>query len=153
MTQISKNFTLEEFQISQEAARQGRPIFVPADLLPDLYRLVDDILQPFREFLGLPIHTLSGYRPPWLNAAIGGSKTSQHMKAQACDFTVIGMTPAQVCHKVLQSGVPFDQLIHEFGQWTHISVAPRGETPRRSILTAIKENGITIYRAGLPPQE
>ena len=37
-----------------------------------------------------PVVISSGYRCPELNAAVGGSKTSQHMKAQAIDFTCPG---------------------------------------------------------------
>lgn len=152
MTPLSASFYLEEFQRSQTAARMGRPIFIPPEFQPNVQRLVDDVMQPVRAFIGKPIQILSGYRPPWLNAAVGGARNSQHLTANACDFVVSGLSVADVCRAVVNSGVPFDQLIHEFGEWCHVSVAPAGVVPRRSILTALRDGGVTIYRPGIPKE-
>jgi hypothetical protein len=45
------------------------------------------------------------------------------------------MTPKQVVEACLASDIPFDQIIEEFGSWTHISV-PNGasDKPRRQAL-------------------
>lgn len=152
MTPISFNFYLEEFQRSQMAARMGMPIVIPPEFQPNVERLVDEIMQPLRGYLGRPIQILSGYRPSWLNERVGGAKNSQHLTASACDFVVAGMTVASVCRAVAACGVHFDQLIHEFGEWCHVSVAPYGSVPRRSILTAVHEAGTTIYRPGIPKE-
>ena len=48
------------------------------------------LLQGIREKLGVPIRVHSGYRCPDLNRAIGGSWTSQHMKAEAVDWSPDG---------------------------------------------------------------
>lgn len=137
--QLSDNFWLGEFIRSQTAARMGRAIVVePGDAIHlNLVRLCREVLQPLRDRLG-PIHVTSGYRPVWLNRKIGGSRRSQHCLGLAADIVVTGHSPYQVCEAAVSHGLPFDQLIHEFGQWVHVSVAPEGELPRGETLTAVK---------------
>jgi len=45
-------------------------------------------LEKARNFFQQPITITSGFRCPELNAAVGGSPTSQHTKGEAVDFTV-----------------------------------------------------------------
>lgn len=134
---LSKNFTLAEFERSETAVRRQIPNSVPYELLPNLQRLVDTLMQPIRDGLG-PVSVSSGYRSPALNKAIGGSARSQHMQALAADFNVSGMEPLDVCHWIEQEQLPFDQLIHEFGAWVHVSTAEPGKQPRRQTLTIDK---------------
>lgn len=84
MTQLSKNFKLSEFAVSA-----GRPDLVkpvPANYVKNVEHLVNEFLQPFRDWWRAGISISSGYRPPALNTAIGGSPTSQHTKAEAADW-------------------------------------------------------------------
>ena len=46
------------------------------------------LLQCIREHFGRPVHITSGYRTASRNAAVGGSKTSQHLLGRAADFWV-----------------------------------------------------------------
>jgi zinc D-Ala-D-Ala carboxypeptidase len=150
--QLSRNFYLPEFTRSQEAARQGRPIEVALDseVFRDLQRLCRLVLQQLREALG-PVFVSSGYRPLWLNTAIGGAASSQHTLGQAADIVVSGFSPYEVVAWLSTSGLPFDQLIHEFGQWAHISIAPPDRAARGEVLTAYKPagGGATLYAHGL----
>ena len=103
-------------------------------------------LQPLREAVKRPIFVSSGYRSPDLNSLIGGSKTSAHMQGNAADFRVSGMTPFDTCNLIVEMGLPFDQVIQEFGKWVHLGVADilRGEE-----LTAYRRNGKTRYVFGI----
>ncbi|MCK5772012.1 D-Ala-D-Ala carboxypeptidase family metallohydrolase [Algiphilus sp.] len=141
---LSRNFALEEFERSQTAARRGVNNAVPGDLLPNLQRLVDQVLQPLRDEFG-PVQITSGYRCPALNRYVGGSPRSQHMQALAADLVIVDHEPVEICEWIAGSSLPFDQLIHEFGRWTHVSVAAAGDVPRRQLLT-IDRHGT---RAGL----
>jgi hypothetical protein len=58
---------------------------VPAIYRVNVRQLVAEILEPMRQLLGRPIRILSGYRSVALNRAVGGSKTSQHRRAEAAD--------------------------------------------------------------------
>ena len=55
-------------------------------VLGNLKAIAEHVFQPLRDALGCPIHVSSGYRSPELNAAIGGSKRSQHMEGRALDL-------------------------------------------------------------------
>lgn len=110
--------------------------------------LVTRCLQPIRNLLGRPVVITSGLRPDWLNNAIGGAKNSQHLKGQAADFVVPGLTPFEVCNQILESRIPYDQLIYEFGEWIHISCPP-GPAIRTEAITAKSADGTTVYYRGI----
>lgn len=54
------------------------------------------LLQCIREHFGKPVHITSGYRTAEHNAAVGGSKSSQHLLGRAADFYVEGVPVATV---------------------------------------------------------
>jgi zinc D-Ala-D-Ala carboxypeptidase len=126
MTQLSPHFSLAEFTTSQEAARRGLDNTPPPAVIEAL-KLTAQGLEAVRVRLGCaPIIVSSGYRSPVVNAAVGGSKTSQHMTGQAADIICPGFgAPAQVAAALRDSGIAYDQLILEFGRWVHISFAPK----------------------------
>lgn len=76
----------------------------------------------------------SGYRSPERNAAVGGSKTSEHMQGTAWDMTPPpGMNNAQLIQALQASGTPFDQIIDE-GNHVHFGIGGkmRGEVLRKT---------------------
>jgi zinc D-Ala-D-Ala carboxypeptidase len=146
---LSENFDLAELQVSQTAARRGLSNVAPMEIVPNLRRLVDLILQPLRDALGRPIVVTSGYRSPAVNAAVGGAANSAHMRGLAADIIVPGMSVRDVCREVVRLGLPFDQVIAEFGEWCHVAVAPGGREPRREQLTATRQGGVTVYSKGI----
>lgn len=153
--QLSKNFYLDEFTRSETAARHGIEMQVPEDseVFRNLKRLCQRILQPVRDALG-PVHILSGYRPPELNKLLGGSPTSQHCAGLAGDFVVTGHMPLEVAQWIARHPFSsYDQLIHEFGQWVHVSVPYEHLPHRRELLTAFKAPGrkTTCYVHGIHP--
>jgi zinc D-Ala-D-Ala carboxypeptidase len=149
MIQISAHFSLEEFLVSQTAARMGRAIEPTESDIRNLTRLCVTVLEPLRIELRLPIHITSGLRPQWLNQAIGGSNSSAHMDGRAADIQVPGMTPIAVCQRVVALGLPIDQCIHEFGSWCHVGIAAVDAQPRNMALTASVIAGKTVYAKGL----
>ena len=142
---LSKNFTLEEFLISQTAERHGIDMTPPDWVVDNLQRLVSGCLQPLRDEAG-PIFISSGFRPPELNEKIGGSKTSAHMTGDAADLKVIKQTPFETCELIVAMDLPFDQVIHEFGRWVHLGVA---DILRLEQLSAYKDAGRTRYIHGI----
>lgn len=150
MIQLSKNFQLAEFLRSQTAARLGidNGIAPGSTVEVNLKALCERLLQPIRDGLGA-VHVTSGYRCPALNKAIGATASSAHRYGRAADIVVTGYSPHAVCAWVIGQGLPFDQLIHEFGQWTHIAIAPEENKSRRAILTACRQDGQTVYQPGL----
>lgn len=142
---LSKNFSLDEFLVSQTAERFGIDMHPPEIIVDNIKNLVKACLQPLRDEAG-PIYISSGFRPLELNTRIGGSKTSAHVKGNAVDFSVTKMTPFDVCELIVAMELPIDQVIHEFGRWTHMGVADilRGEQ-----LTAYRKDGKVRYVNGI----
>jgi uncharacterized protein YcbK (DUF882 family) len=58
-------------------------------------------LQPVRNRLGRPFRVTSWYRPPAVNAAVGGATRSQHLVGNAADLQVQGMSGRQVANAVM----------------------------------------------------
>lgn len=143
---LSKNFTLEEFLVSQTAVRHGIDMTPPPDVLENLQRLVTDCLQPLRDEVGAGIFISSGFRPLELNTRIGGSKTSAHMRGDAADLKVTRQLPFETSELILAMELPFDQVIHEFGVWVHWGMA---DILRSEQLTAYKKDGKTKYVTGI----
>ncbi len=142
---LSRNFTLSEFLQSDTAARNDISMFADEQIVENLTQLTTSILQPLRDAIDIPIRITSGYRPPRLNALIGGSKTSSHMRGMAADIVVPGMEPRAVVDALGELNIIYDQIILEFSSWTHIGISHR---PRYEKLTAYREKGRTVYKEG-----
>lgn len=140
---ITPHFTLDEMTVSQLSAREGLDNNPPPAARANL-QILCSALEQVRALFDSPIIVSSGYRSAAVNARIGGSPVSQHVQGLAADFTVIEVTPRDVVRRVSESAVPFDQLIFEFDQWVHLSVAHAA--PRRQVLTIRKGTG---YLPGL----
>jgi zinc D-Ala-D-Ala carboxypeptidase len=150
---LSPNFTLEELTVSDYAARHGLDNTPENDHLMNLKRLAA-FLEALRAFLGKPISINSAYRSPEVNAAVKGSRTSQHCQGTAADIRVAGMVPDQVVKKILASSLPFDQVIREFsdpvkgGGWTHVSIPNTRDAKPRKMALIIDKKGTRPYRQG-----
>lgn len=133
---LCENFSLYELTYSPTA--EARKIYN----LPDeagierLRQVCEHILRPVREHFGKPVHVNSGYRSLALNTIINGAKSSQHLKCEAADYEIEGISNRELAHWVA-ANLLFDQVILEFHNnlndpnsgWVHTSyVAP----PRRN---------------------
>lgn len=153
---LSKNFSLAELTKSQAALRLGLDNSpTHPSTVQSLEQLCINVLQPVRDYFG-PVIVSSGYRSERLNWAIGGSNTSQHCFGQAADFECPGNSNYDVAAWISKN-LLFDQLILEFytagnpsSGWIHVSWK-NDQINRNKILTASREGGKTVYRAGLHP--
>jgi zinc D-Ala-D-Ala carboxypeptidase len=145
MTYLSENFTLEEATFSETATRLG------IDNSPSLVQYANMRqaalgMEQVRELLGgQPIKVSSWLRVPKVNEAIGGSGKSSHMDGWAVDFTCPRFgDPYAVAKAISRSGIKYDQLIHEFGKWVHISFAPEARQQNLTIFNPAK-----VYKQGI----
>lgn len=150
--QISKHLSLAEVSRSETAKRKGINNTPSGEHLDNFKKLAENVFEPIREHFGVPIHISSGYRSKELNAAIGGSATSQHCSGEAIDIdmdgSASGVTNAQVFN-FIKDNLNFDQLIWEFGSsanpdWVHVSYESTGKQ-RKQILKAVKSGSKTTY--------
>ncbi|MBR1882363.1 MAG: peptidase M15 [Muribaculaceae bacterium] len=131
-----KHFTMHEFTQSPTARRLGIDNTPPPEAQNALTRLVEQVLDPLREAWGRAITVTSGYRCPRLNAAVGGTAYSQHMKGEAADVTTGSREGNRRLYDLLVlMNLPYDQLINERNfAWLHISHSARRTRRQRLAL-------------------
>ena len=146
---LSRNFSLQELIKSDTAIRKGIDNNPNADQIEKLKLLCENILQPVRDHFGR-VKVTSGFRSSELCAAIGSSVNSQHARAEAADFEVIGTDNAELFDWI-KNNLEVDQMILEFytpgepnSGWIHCSWIPEGR--RASYLHAYKSEGKTKYK-------
>jgi len=147
--QLSKSFTLNELTKSQEATRLGIDNTPNEEQIQNLKILCEKILQPIRDFYGMPLSVSSGYRSAALCEAIGSSAKSQHTKGQAADFEIFGVPNKEVAEFIVKN-LEYDQCILEFWNenepnsgWVHCSYSSNSN--RKQYLKAEKLNGRIVY--------
>lgn len=118
---MNLNFKMSELIYSDTAVRQNINNMPDINSMDCMLNLICYCLQPIRDKLGKPMVISSGFRNSQVNKLVGGVATSQHTKGQAVDFTVAGMSVAQVVEFIKKSGIEYDQLINEYNKWVHIS--------------------------------
>ena len=146
---LSKSFTLNELTKSQEATRLGIDNTPNEEHILNLKLLCENVLQPIRDFYGMPLSVSSGYRSAALCEAIGSSSKSQHTKGQAADFEIFGVANKDLADFVVKN-LDYDQCILEFWNenepnsgWVHCSFNALGN--RKQFLKAEKLNGRVVY--------
>ncbi len=153
MTQLSANFSLHEMCKSETAMRMGFDNTPGDDETENLRLLCEKVLQPVRDHYGKGVKVNSAYRSPESNAAVGGSKTSDHCKGMAADIEIPGVANADLAQWIMDN-LDYTQLILEFytpgipdSGWVHVSYNPADL--RKQELTATKVAGKTQYLPGL----
>jgi hypothetical protein len=150
---LSEHLDLSEVTRSESAKRKGISNMPTEAHIANFKLLAEKIFEPIRNHFRCPIIISSGYRSKELNAAIGGSLTSQHCQGEAIDIDMDG-TPNGVTNRMvfdyIKDNLDFDQLIYEFGDsnnpdWVHVSYESTGKQ-RKQILRAIKSGGKTAYQ-------
>jgi hypothetical protein len=151
--QLTENFSLHELIKSETALRRGLDNTPGEQEIENLRVLSEQILQPVRTAYGRGVKVNSGFRHPEVNAAVGGSKTSDHCRGQAADIEIPGI-PNYDLAKYISENFKFTQIILEFytpgipdSGWVHVSYDPANL--KCQTLTAMKENGKTVYKPGL----
>ena len=151
--QLTRNFSLAEMVKSETALRKGLDNTPGEAEIDNLRRLCEEVLQPVREHYGMGVKVNSGFRHPNVNAAVGGSTTSDHCKGMAADIEIPGVPNAELAQYIADN-LTFRQVILEFytpgvpdSGWVHVAFNPADN--KKQVLTAMKENGKTVYKPGL----
>lgn len=134
----SKYFTLWEMTWSETAYKSkidNTPGPEEMEHLQELMAVLDDI----REKWGGPIKVTSGYRNPQVNALVGGSKTSAHMRGYAADIKPCNNRMKEFATFIREwaKDKNFDQLLEERnnqgGHWIHLGLYNKSGKQRREI--------------------
>ena len=153
MTQLCANFSLHEMCKSETALRMGFDNTPDDEATENLRLLCEKVLQPVRDHFGKGVKVNSAYRSPESNAAVNGSKSSDHCKGMAADIEIPGVANAELAQWIMDN-LDYTQLILEFytpgipdSGWVHVSYNP--ERLIKQELTATKVAGKTTYLPGL----
>jgi len=135
---LSEHFVVDEFRCGS-----GEP--VPHELLPNLRRLVVEVLEPIRQRWGAII-VVSGYRSPAYNEALfrasearakaagrahgGVAQRSQHLTASAADIRPVRWSDVELLGDVVDNLLAKGELralggFGRYGSWIHCDVRPR----------------------------
>lgn len=140
-----KYFSIEELCKSDTASRLGIANTPNESERANMVALVENVLDPTREYYKRPIRVTSGFRCSKLNARVGGETHSQHTKGQAADIvcTKEGVQGNFLLGKIIAQITDFDQLIFEdvgprdmLPKWIHVSYKSKEEN-RHQILKKV----------------
>jgi hypothetical protein len=150
---LTANFSLHELTKSETALRLDLDNTPDDEATENLRMLCEMVLQPVRDHYGKGVKVNSAYRSPESNAAVGGSKTSDHCKGMAADIEIPGVANADLAQWIMDN-LDYTQLILEFytpgipdSGWVHVSYDPANL--KKQELTATKVAGKTTYLPGL----
>lgn len=132
---LSEHFTLEELTKSATAKRLNILNTPNEEEMEKLTTLCKTVLEPIRMRYNRPIVVSSGFRCYKLNDAVGGSKTSQHVKAEAADIHSLSDTREdnkelfKLIKEMIDNGeITVGQLINEYDyDWCHISLGNKNQ--------------------------
>ena len=148
--QLTENFSLKEMTRSDKAMRLGLSNAPNEEQVKNLKNLCEQVLQPLRDHVGVPVMVNSGFRSPDVNKAAGGVWNSQHLTGEAADIRASGWgwkTKSQKLQIILHwccwiiEHCTYDQLIIEDNgsdMWIHVSCRLDPRENRKEINTIIK---------------
>ncbi len=102
-----------------------------ATRIPENQTIVNNIialaraLQPVRDRIGRPFQINSWYRPPAVNAAVGGASQSQHLFGRAVDIQVQGMSGRQVANAVMLTWPGGVGIYSNIPNIIHLDIGPK----------------------------
>lgn len=135
---MSKYFTIKELCHSDTANARGIDNTPTEEVKENLQALIDNVLDPVREWYGKPIYVNSGYRCPELNKAVGGVNNSQHVHGEAADIDVFDEKENRKIFDYIVNYLNFDQCLWENnGAWIHVSYKREGGN-RKQVLSLNK---------------
>ena len=150
---LSKNLSLAEVTKSTTAKRLNIDNTPDEWTTENLRQIAINVFQPLRDSFKCPIFVSSGYRSAELNAAIGGSRRSQHVEGRALDLDadVYGRCTNSQIFEWIRENLEFDQLIWEFGDqdnpdWVHVSFVYDGSNRKRCLKACRDDEGKTYYQ-------
>ena len=130
---LTQHFSFEELTRTGKADLQDANRREARDYF-DRLKLVAQMLEVIRAKFGA-VRVTSGFRGPAVNAAVGGSASSQHSKGEAADIVCPAVTVDEL-HRwiVVESGIAFGQCILEKppgSAWLHISLGAPYRDPKK----------------------
>lgn len=114
---MTRNFTLEN--------DLNKPGFELTDKIrSSLFELATN-LEVLRAHFNVPVTLTNAYRSPEHNAAVGGSKNSQHLLGKAADIKMKGIAPNEVADAIeflIDMGLMKEGGLGRYNTFTHYDI-------------------------------
>ena len=130
---VSPHFSWDELTRTGKSELQATNRTEAEQYRASLTRLAVELLEPIRAKFGA-VTINSAFRGPSVNAAVGGSKTSQHMRGEAADIVATSVSVEELHRWICaESGLAFGQCILEKSSpskpfsWVHVSLGTKRE--------------------------
>lgn len=114
--------TMYDFVDSRRAAYKEYENSLPEELIPTARQTCVKLLQPIADHFGKSITIISGYRSSVLNRDLNGAQNSQHLRAQAVDFKVVGISHRTVS-KWIAENLEFDIMLWEYEDYANTNLS------------------------------
>jgi len=137
---LSPHFKLRELERSQIAERYEIDNTVKDETTyKNLQLLCENVLEPVRNYYGIPFSPNSGYRCLDLNRRLGSSDNSQHVHGQAADIELPGISNYELGIWI-KDNCDYDTVLLEFYKegipssgWVHVSYV-EGNNRKRALI-------------------
>ncbi len=107
-----------------EATKEASRIPASVNIVDNIIQLARQ-LQQARDQLGRTFFITSWYRPPAINAAVGGASQSYHLFGMATDIDVDGLSGREVANEVLLWWPGGVGIYSKFPNIIHLDIGPR----------------------------
>lgn len=149
---LSKNLTLWEVVYSRSAMEFGIQNIPNKSQINNLKKVAENVFQPARDALGVPVYVTSGFRSKELEKHFGYYDSQHTAELGAALDMQVGFMSGKTNKDLfdyIKDNLEFDQLISEYPvngipSWVHCSFY-EGHN-RKEILIAYSENGTTKYK-------
>jgi len=128
---LSEHLKLSDAIYSQTAKERGINNTPSSEHLAALKALGGKVYDPIYNHFNGNIKISSGYRSVLLNAAVGGSNTSQHSLGEALDIVGVNGVENSDIFNYIRNNLDYNQIIWEFGDrnnpaWVHVGYKSTG---------------------------
>lgn len=140
-----KYFTIKELTKSATAEKYGVENLATNEIVENLTKLTDLVLDPLREAWGLPIKLTCAYRSKEVNSRVGGHPNSHHIYGCAADIVCLEKDQKRMMDLLIAN--PNVDLCQNYPDrnFIHVNIARPGEKPRRLAMTQLKDKKAVMY--------
>lgn len=141
---LSEHFGLNEFCATSHKEYAAANYDLGISNLSKLTFLAQD-LEIIRAVFKAPLLISCGVRCEGLNALVGGAASSQHLKAEAVDFSILNVGALSVFEWIVKtSGLKYGQVIYETkggAIWIHYSLGEPFRVKEKCLMALIFRDG------------
>lgn len=141
-----KYFTIKELTKSATAEKYKLENLATNEVVENLTKLTELVLDPLREAWGKPVKLTCAYRSKEVNSKVGGHPNSHHTYGCAADIVCLAQDQDRMM-KILIANPNVD-LCRNYPDrnFIHVNIARPGQKPRRLAMTQRKNMQAVPYK-------